>query len=90
MTIDRVDRWVISCDSCQAEYEWEEDGWGASLYADAVDAEREDVTQNGWTTNGEGIRHCENCPPLELTEAAIAARARALTPNDIPLEGITL
>lgn len=78
--------WAIFCDHCgrpaqccQLSEGWHEHGttlhWNAND-ADVDLAHRDLVAADDWTENGEGIIHCTNCPPLELTAEAKAERAR--------------
>lgn len=91
MSIRSAEMYFVVCDSCKAEFDYE-DGGGTPMYrteAAAVDAADEFAEhEDGWTTDGEGKHHCEKCPRLVITEAGLALRARRVTEADVPLFGV--
>lgn len=77
----------LSCDSCQAKFEYYDEG--ATVLFDTVDSAEGAGEAYDWSTDGEGKHHCPDCPTLTLSEEAIAERARVAAAKDAePLEGL--
>lgn len=71
----------IRCDSCSTPVLDSEGGDTLLLGIDASDLAIEHIRRSsaaldGWSENGEGLIHCPDCPPLELTQDAIDERRR--------------
>lgn len=86
MTAEIVERVQIRCDGCRGLFEYYDEG--VALFASAEQFVEQIADAHGWTTDGEGLHHCEDCAPLELTQDAKDEIARRPGPNDVPLEGL--
>lgn len=81
---------VAVCDGCGDLFDPHEEGvLYVNTHAEAladVEGRIAEGYDDDWTGDGEGKHHCPSCPPLKLTDEAIAQRARALTSSDVPLD----
>lgn len=69
----------LKCDECG--YSADDEEYGGSIQWEESKRLRLGFLQapgvpHGWTTDGEGKHHCDECPSLELTDDAKAELAR--------------